>query len=877
MITEPPERLLIHAQRAYEHAVAEPAEGRQVAEDVAAAAVRAGADEAAVVALRAAGWAAREQYDHVAARALLNRAVQTARRAALWDRLCEALITRSAVYLEMGSVGKARRDLREADARASPASRVEVDYAMALLEDTVGDHDRAADGYRRVLQQPDARPDLRFKSLNNLGLVVLRLGRYGEADQLLTEAAELAATFSPTFAGHAAESRATAAIEQGRPDEAMRHFYEAERILNRLGVHLVDLHLGRASAMLTLWLLDEAADAAARAVGHLEGRSGAPLMMGEALVLQAKIGLASSDLDGAIESATRAERLFTRQRRRGWRAQASLLRLEVQWRRGSATPAMLDGLARIERTTRELGNVPALVEASLLHGRVAAALGRRRRAGQAFDRAASAARGPALLRLRGRLAAAMRADLDGNSRRVSHVCRTGLEELADYRASFASAELRTRAAAHGTALAELGLRTALRSGRREAIWTWMERMRTVVMIQVPPPAGDAQPDVAQLRGLERDLYDLHPEDVEEQARLLRRLTQLERRVRRRMWAQQPEAATVVMPSVRRLRALRSDMVECAMLQYAVLDDAILGVVVTSRGIRFAPLGALEPIRAAGQQLAFALRRLSRPRSAAGVRAAFAAAHRELSTLDAALTAPFRDVIADADEVVVVPPAELTGVPWGGLSSLSDRAVRVVPTATMWDLTRNRHPRSDAVVLVAGPDLTAAEDEVKAIAACYDDPLVLTDGDATVDRLLAEAPAARAVHFACHGRLRRDTAAFSSLRLADGPLTVHDLERVNPSAHHWILAACDLGSPGQLVGPELDGVLATLLLGGAGGIVAGVVAVPDLETRELMTRLHDALSSGAPLAHAVQGARTGIDTSEPTGFVASIAFSCYGGG
>jgi CHAT domain-containing protein len=201
----------------------------------------------------------------------------------------------------------------------------------------------------------------------------------------------------------------------------------------------------------------------------------------------------------------------------------------------------------------------------------------------------------------------------------------------------------------------------------------------------------------------------------------------------------------------------------------------------------------------------------------------------------------------------------------------------VPTATLWDLTRNRHPRTDAVVLVAGPDLAAAEGEVASIAACYDDPIVFTGDDATVDRVLDAAPAARAVHFACHGRLRRDTAAFSSLRLADGPLTVHDLERLAPSAHHWILAACDLGSPGQLVGPELDGVLATLLLGGAGGVVAGVVAVPDLETSELMTRLHGALAAGAPLAHAVQTARTGIDTAEPAGFVASVAFSCYGGG
>lgn len=878
MTTEPPERLLIHAEHAHERVVAEPAEGRRLAEAVASAAMTAGADEATVVALRAAGWAAREQYDHIAARQLLNQAVTVARRSDLADRLCEALITRSTVYLEMGHVGKARRDLREAGDCASAETHVEVQYARALLEDTVGDLDRASSGYRQVLRhRATTRLDLRFKSLNNLGLAALRLGKYEEADALLAEAADLAATFSPTFAGHVADSRATAAIEQGRPDEAMRYFDEAERLLTQVGVHLVDLHLGRASAMLTLWLLDEAAEAAGRAVALLEGRAGGSLMMGEALVLQAKIALARDDLGGAARAAGRAEDLFRRQRRRGWRAQASLLQMQVEWRRGRATPAMLDALARVERTVHHLGNIPGLVEASLLHGQVAVALEHPRRATRALDRAVAVAKGPALLRLRGRLAAAMRADIAGNARQVSHICRIGLEELAEYRASFASTELRTRAAAHGTALANLGLRTALRSGRHEAIWTWMERTRAIVMIQVPPPEGDVRPELAQLRGVERDLYDLPPEDVEGQSQLLRRLDQLERRIRRHMWARQPDAAAVVMPSVRRLRDLRSDLVACAILQYAVLDDEVVGVAVTSRGIQFTHVGALEPIRAAGRQLAFALRRLARPRSPATVRAAFSAAERELATLEGILTGPFRTVIAEADEVVVVPPAELTGVPWGGLAPLADRAVRVVPTATLWQLTRDRKPGSDDVVLVAGPDLASASTEVRAIAGCYPTATLITGQRATTVEVLDAASGARMVHFACHGRLRRDSPGFSALRLSDGPLTVHDLEQLPAPAHHWVLAACDLGSPGDLVGPELEGVVATLLLGGAGGVVAAVVAVPDVETSELMTRLHRELAADASLAHAVQTARTSIDTTEPTGFVTSVAFSCYGGG
>ncbi len=872
--------LLIRAAQAYRDVVADPRRAMPDAEALADDARAAGAMEALTMALRAAGWAARELYDHDAARRHLDEAVRAARTANLDDRLCEALITRSVMHLEMGHTGRAHRDLREAATHAALGSQMEVAFATGLLEDIMGNLDAAVAAYRRVLEFADVdKPDLRFKALNNLGLLILRLGRYDEAEQVLAEAEQLAETFSPAFAGFVAESRATSAFERGELLEALRRYERAERILTGVGVQLVDLYLGKASALLQLRLLDEASAAAQQAVSHVDGLPGGSLMLAEALLPQARIALARGDLDGAAAAAVRAEELFRRQRRSGWRARAGLLRTQIEYRQVPATSAMADRLNRIERTMREVGNVPAVAEAALLHGQVAAALGRRRRAVAALDRAATAARGPVLLRLRGRLATAIKADLEGNTRRLSQVCRLGLDELGAYRATFASAELRARAAAHGSALAEMGLRAAARTGRTESIWAWMERARAVVAVREGSTDVDDElrPDLAQLRGLERDLAAITPLDVTEQANLLERITRLERRIRNHTWMHNSDASSVTMPSTATLRSLRTGLTACALLQYAVLDGKILGVAITADKMRSAEVSTLATIRSSGRQLAFALRRLSQPRSRTSVAGAFRSARHELSHLSEALTAPFADIIRAADEVVVAPPADLIGVPWGALRSLTDRAVRVVPTATLWQITKDRRATSDDVLLVAGPDLPAAEAEIRSIAACYAEPRTLTGSAATADAVQAKASGARLVHLACHGRLRRDTAAFSSLQVADGPLTVYDLERLRHPAHHWVLAACDLGSPGELVGPELDGVLATLLYGGGAGIVAAVVSVPDLETGQLMTDLHRALASGASLAHAVQAARDKADASEPAAFVASVAFTCYGGG
>lgn len=879
METEERRFLLIQAQAAYRDVIANPGRGREAAEEVASAAREAGAHEAAVVALRAASWAAREMYEHAIAERHLTEAADIAHRERLDERLCEVLITRSAVYLELGRAGRARADLTAARAVANERSRPEVDLAEGLLEDKVGDFGAAAAACRRaVAGLGEDRSELRVKALNNLALDVVRLGRFAEAEELLAEAVALAATFSRAFEGFVIESQAIVAMASGNPVEALRRYERAEDLLTSMGLHLADLYLGKARALLTLRLLDEAAEASARAVKEVEGVQGGSLMLAEALLPHAQIALAQERHREAAMSAARAERLFRRQRRSGWRATAALLRLSAQAQETPAS-AMAAELDRIEGTMRTIGNLPGAVEAAVLQGEVSAALGRRRKAIAAFGRAARAgAGGPALLRIQGRTAAARQAELIGDTRRLSLQCRLGLDELAAYRATVASAELRARAAGHGMTLAEIGLGAALRTGRPEQIWAWLERARSVVYVRgATRPDETMQPLLAELRSLESQLEELSPDAAGDRAGLLQRVSGLERRIRSVSWTRKGGKQSWTAPSVRALRELRCDLGDRALLQYGEFDGRLCAVVVSRTRMRFAELGPVDTVVGSNRQLGFALRRLNRPRSRASAAAAFGSAYEELHHLAAALLEPLAALFDGADEVVVAPPGELIGIPWSALGPLADRPVRVVPSALAWWQGRHSTPVSARTVLIAGPGLPAAEDEIRDIARRHDDTVELSGETATVDAVQRAVTGARLVHIAGHGRLRSDSPTFSSLQLADGPLTVHDLEGLEAPAHHWVLAACDLGNPGAVAGPALEGVLASLLSGGAGAVVAAVASVPDLSTLDLMVALHDGLAAGVSLPESLRQARCKLDTSDPAGFVASTAFACYGGG
>ena len=206
-------------------------------------------------------------------------------------------------------------------------------------------------------------------------------------------------------------------------------------------------------------------------------------------------------------------------------------------------------------------------------------------------------------------------------------------------------------------------------------------------------------------------------------------------------------------------------------------------------------------------------------------------------------------------VVVIPPARLGAVPWTLMPSLRDRVVTVAPSASTWLRARRMRPPSPRrVALVVGPGLATMGAEVEPLRSRYPEAVVHGHGSATADHVLSALDGAWLAHIAAHSTFRADNPMFSSILLDDGPLTVHDFERLGRAPYQMILAGCDSGVAAPVGADELLGLVSSLGPLGAAGIVASVVPVNDIAAVPLMLALHDALQRGATLPEALQAAR-----------------------
>ncbi len=471
---------------------------------------------------------------------------------------------------------------------------------------------------------------------------------------------------------------------------------------------------------------------------------------------------------------------------------------------------------------RDLG-----LHARILCGRTALRLGDT--AGGAADlaKAAEARRaGSVYLRVQAWLAIALLRQEQGNRPGAVSAARTGIDTADRYGAALGALEARAGVSAHAAELATLGLRLALDGSRARAIFEWMERSRARALdfpSVVPPEDAELAALLARLRIAEEELRsaELGGRDP---VRLRKESAGLQEEVRRLNLRTASQGARVRRAGLSG-RVLDRLEGRC-LVELAVSDGDVHSVVLHDGRAAHRRLGRLEGAVAALEDIRFGLDRLARPGGSQMSRTAAAAIVADAtSTLQRAV---LPEGLPDdpACEVVVVPPAELFPVPWTLLPSLRSRLVTVAPAARLWLERIDGTDGGDRVVLAGGPGLPGAAEESRRIASLYRDVTRFTARTSKVEAVLAALDGAGVAHIIAHGGFRSDNPLFSSLRLADGGITVYDLARVPRLPPVIVLSACNAGITAARPGNETMGIVAGLLGAGVRTVIASTGLVPD---------------------------------------------------
>ena len=146
-------------------------------------------------------------------------------------------------------------------------------------------------------------------------------------------------------------------------------------------------------------------------------------------------------------------------------------------------------------------------------------------------------------------------------------------------------------------------------------------------------------------------------------------------------------------------------------------------------------------------------------------------------------------------------------------------------------------------------------------------------DASVAKTLEVLDGARLAHVAAHGTFRADAPMFSSLQLSDGPLTVHDLDRLNRPPAEMVLSACDSGNAAPIGAHEALGLVSSLLAMGTSTVLASVVPVNDRATVGVMRNVHEVVGRGGSLAEGWLAARR--LAKDPLSRATAAAFTAWG--
>ncbi|MER6414092.1 CHAT domain-containing protein [Streptomyces humidus] len=808
----------------------------------------------------------------------LRRARDLAARADSAEREADVLGTLGVALVHAGRTRQGLAAFERGVERGSGHTRARVLYRRAYSQWVLGHHREALEDVRRaipVLRQVD---DVIWtaRALTLRATVHLALGAVDRAEADFTAAEALWDTTGQEHdKADAVESRGLAAFRSGDVPAALRLLDEAEERYAKLGTPTFMLDIRRCEVLMAAGLAPEALAEADAAIAVLDGIGGQSTRKAELMLAAAKAARLAGDPGTAIARAAVAERLFAGQRRTWWEAHARLVLIEARVATGRGSGRLVADAARLAERLAAF-QAPAAPEAWLLAGRIALDLNWSTDAERCLQIAARSRRsGPPLARLTGWAAQALWARATGSDRGVLEACRRGLDVLDAHRMTLGASELRARATAQGAELAALAQEVSLERGGPRRLLVWSERWRATAL-STPPTRPPTDP--ALLSGLTAfRVIAARAEAARMEGRpvpaLEREQRRLEREIRSRTLHSRGGAAWGGerfggdrFDAGRLLERLGGER----LVELAVPAGRVQVLVCGDGRVRRFAGGLLADAEREAEHIQAGLRRLAHP-GAEGRLPVVEAAGRRLEELLLGEAAAH----LGSGPVVVVPPARLHRVPWALLPSLRERVLSVSPSASGWLRARDTEaPPGGRQVLVRGPGLATGGAEVPEVAGRYGRPVVLEQEEARVPRVLRELDGAALAHIAAHGAFRADSPMFSSLRMADGPLIVHDFERLARSPYRIILSSCDTARLASVGADELLGLVTALLPLGTAGVVASSAPVNDAAVVPLMLALHKGVSAGLSLAEALRDARAalpGDSVHQATGW----AFTAFG--
>jgi tetratricopeptide (TPR) repeat protein len=798
-----------------------------------------------------------------------------------------AALIRSSRAVVLFHLGDTEQALAETSAAADALDGVDAarnEMQRGVLLQRLGHQDDAVAAYDRALPRLRDAGDLAAEArlLSNRGVLLAYRGKLTAAQADLERSVELARSLGGTRGiALGLQNLGFVAGRQGRLPEALALLEEADGQLRELDDHapaLAVLDADRAEVLADAGLLDEAierAEAAAR--GLSEDRPN----HAEALLLVARLRLLAGHHQRAAALADQVAAWFHVDGRHGWELQARYVALAARAgdTRASDTRTgdALDDVAAAAHLADDLEAGGWATEgraARLLVARQALASGRTADAQRALEGVRGITRhAPALARAQHWYATALLRAVTGDRGGSRRALAAGLDLLDRSRLVFGSAELRAHAAAHTTDLVELAIRLALEDDRPAEALRALDRVRATDVAVAARPPEDAQlaGDLAELRRLD-EVERGQRRDGQDTTRVTAARAEVERRIRDRARALAHRGGGDAEDLRLDLAELRRALAGRTLAAYFQRDGELHVLAVTPGATRHHRLGPTQDVRSSIAYLRAAVRRLAYARGSA---AALATADSSLARSTDDLTRMLGLDHLDPDGLVVVPTAALDGMPWAALAAHGGHVPTVAPSARAW-LAAATHPRPGGrTLLVAGPDVPGATAEVRELARQRPDATVLAGPDATTGAVLGALEGSATAHLGAHGTFRVDNPLFSSLRLADGPLTVYELEGLRRLPHRLVLSSCEAAASTTLPGDAVLGLSSVLLRLGVCSLIAPVVEVPDAATRPLMVDLHRRLATGAAPERALADAVAATPDDDPAGRAARSAFVVLG--